>query len=93
MGIVLRWLERGFLGFLALAAALYLGDLATFQLRGRPNAQVVVHHYLAVPLKGGKTEYDSQGSGSQSCAEAVFPREGLTPCWYLRGHTNQTIRP
>jgi hypothetical protein len=85
---VRRWLERGLIGILAAAILTYLFDCGVFMLRGKPLGQITVDSYLAVPLKGSKTEYDYEGSQPTACALALFPQAGLTPCWYLRRHTS-----
>jgi hypothetical protein len=87
--IIRRWLERILFGSVALAIILYGGDWAIFDLRHQPIGQVTVNRYLAVPLKGNKTEFDFQGSGPMPCAHALFPQSGISPCWYLTRHTSQ----
>ena len=89
---LLRWTERILLGAVAMAALAYGCDLAVFSLRGKPVDQVTVNRYLAVPLKGNKTEFDFQGSQPQACARAIFPQGGWSPCWYLRRHTTQAVK-
>lgn len=89
---LLRWTERVLLGAVALLALIYGGDYVVFALRGKPVDQVTVNQYLAVPLKGNKTEFDFQGSQPQACARAIFPQGGWSPCWYLRRHTTQATQ-
>jgi hypothetical protein len=89
-GSLLRWAERVFLGTVALLALLYGGDWSVFALRGRPTDRILVNSYLAVPLKGNKTEFDFQGAQAAPCARAIFPQSGMPPCWYLRRHTTQS---
>lgn len=86
------WTERLILAVVAAAVLLYLADWGIFLLRGRPLAQVAVHSYLTVPLKGNKTEYDYVGTQPASCARTLFPQGGTPPCWYLRRHTTQAAR-
>jgi len=88
--VLLKWTERVLLGAVALSALTYAGDYLVFTLRGKPLDQVTVNRYLAVPLKGNKTEFDFQGSQPSTCARAIFPQGGWSPCWYLRRHTNQS---
>lgn len=90
--LLLKWTERILLGAIALLALTYGGDFAVFTLRGKPLDQVTVNRYLAVPLKGNKTEFDFQGSQPLACARAIFPQAGWSPCWYLRRHANQAVQ-
>jgi hypothetical protein len=83
---ILRWLALTLLGILAAAALTFIGDYAIFALRGQPQDQVTVTRYMAAPMKGDKTEYYFEGTGPMSCAKALFPQNGWSPCWYLRRH-------
>jgi hypothetical protein len=89
--LLLKWAERVLFGAIALAAFTFGVDYAIFSMRGRPLDQITVNRYLAVPLKGNKTEFDFQGSQPLVCARAIFPQAGWSPCWYLRRHTNQAV--
>jgi hypothetical protein len=88
---MMRWLKRGFIALAAVFIATYAGDLAIYKLRGSPLSSVTVTRYQTVPLKGNKIEYDYLGTGDVSCAVALFPQAGQSPCWYLRRNPNQTI--
>lgn len=91
-----RWgrrLERIFLAAVALLFLVYGVDFAVYTLRGQPRNSFEVKQFLAVPLKGSKTELDYQGSTQTACARALFPRSGLTPCWYIARHQTRTITP
>ena len=72
-------------------ALVYVGDWAVYRMRGAPQSKVTVNQYLAIPLKGRKTEYDYQGTFDQPCAVALFAQGSLTPCWRLRRNPNQGI--
>jgi len=82
-------------GLVALAAATaiaYVVDYAVFRHRVATNlafAQLTVNHYYAVPEKSGKTEFIFDPPQTQTCANALFPRAGYAPCWWLRKHTDQ----
>ena len=67
----------------------YVGDWAIFRLRGSPRSTVTVNHFLTVPLKGNKEEYDYLGSEDVPCSVSLFPQAGLSPCWQLRRNPNQ----
>jgi hypothetical protein len=84
-----RWGERVGLALVVACLAVYGGDSALFRLRGRPQCTVTVTRYIAVPLKGNKTEYDDQGTLEVACAKALLPQAGLSPCWWLRRHPEQ----
>ena len=82
--------------FIALVAAfvlVYGGDWAVYQLRGAPTGKVTVNHYVTVPLKGNKQEFDYQGSSDEACSVSLFAQNGRDACWQLRRHTNQGMNP
>jgi len=87
--LIARWIGRILIAATAITALTYLADSAIFYLRGNPTAQITVNHYMAVPLKGSKIEYDFQGAGPEGCSQSFFPQGGASPCWYIRRHTNQ----
>jgi len=84
--MILRWLALSLLAIVAATALVYVGDYLIFLVRGQPLDQVTVTRYMAAPLKGNKTEYYFEGTGPLSCAKALFPQNGWSPCWYLRRH-------
>ena len=86
--LVVLWLWRALIAASATVAITYAADAAIFAMRGSPMDQVTVKRYLAVPLKGNKTEYDYQGAGPAPCARALFPQGANQPCWYLHNHTS-----
>jgi hypothetical protein len=83
-------------GLICAAALLYVLDWLVFRIRAAHSTgalgSVTVNAYFAVPQKNGRTEYDFQSSGPQSCAKAIFPHMGYLPCWYLRRHADQEIK-
>ena len=52
---------------------------------------VQVNRSYAVATKDGKTQYMFDQPQSQTCVHSMFPHFGLTPCWYLQRHANQTL--
>jgi hypothetical protein len=78
---------------LALTLLAYALDYAVFRYRlstnRQPFAQVTVTTYDAVAQKNGKTEFLFNPPEQQTCANALFPRAGYQPCWYLQRHTEQ----
>jgi hypothetical protein len=82
----------GFLTVAGIALVAYLADYAVFRHRVATNqgfGQVVVTNYDAVQQKNGKTEFLFDLPQAQTCVNALFPREGFPPCWYLQRHTEQ----
>ena len=71
----------------------YAVDYFVFRYRvasnRQPFGQVTVTSYDAVQQKNGKTEFLFNPPEAQTCANALFPRGGYVPCWYLQRHTEQ----
>lgn len=84
-----RWSFRAVLVLAVAFVVTYGGDSALFKLRGSPQGKVTVNHYISIPLKGNKTEFDYLGSSDVACSVSLFPQGGDTPCWQLRRNTNQ----
>ncbi len=84
-----RWVLRVLVAIAVLSLAAFAVDWTVFKLRGSPQSTVTVSRFLAVPLKGQKTEYDFMGTVDLPCAVALFPHGGLDPCWNLRRNQNQ----
>ena len=84
-----RRLIRAVVVLIAGLVIVYVGDWAIFRLRGSPKSTVTVNHFLTVPLKGNKEEYDYTGSEDVPCSVSLFPQAGLSPCWQLRRNPNQ----
>ena len=78
---------------LGLTLLAYATDLAVFRYRlstnRQPFGQITVTTYDAVAQKDGKTEFIFNPPEPQTCANALFPRAGYAPCWYLQRHTEQ----
>jgi hypothetical protein len=75
----------------AAALILYLSDALVYRLRGQPQDSVTVQRYYALHKTKEKTNFVFADPQAQSCARALFPHSGNTPCWYLRRHTEQRI--
>ena len=82
------------------AAAIYVFDYARLRYRmaskGGDDAfgSVPVQPLLAVPLKGGKIEYDVDQTVSgktQACVNSLFSHAGYRPCWYVRRQNRSPI--
>ncbi len=78
---------------LGLPLLAYLTDYAVFRYRlatnRQPFRQITVTTYDAVAQKNGKTEFLFNPPEAQTCVNALFPRAGYPPCWYLQHHTEQ----
>jgi hypothetical protein len=89
--LLVHWLLRIAMAFIALFVVTYVGDLLAFKMRGSPKGTVSVIRYLSVPLKGNKTEYDYEGTVDVPCAVSIFPQGGQSPCWLLRKNPSQNV--
>lgn len=78
---------------LGVTALAYTVDYLVFRHRvatnRQPFGQVTVTTYDAVLQKSGKTQFIFNPPETQTCANALFPREGFPPCWYLQRHSEQ----
>ncbi len=88
----MKLLRQSIFYLLLALAATYVLDTATYYLRGKPGSTVQVSRLLAIPLKGGKTEYDPAGSSAVACTSSLFPQSSATPCWYLRRNAQEIIK-
>ncbi len=78
---------------LGVTALAYAVDYVVFRYRvaanRQPFGQITVTSYDAVQQKSGKTEFIFNPPEAQPCVNALFPRAGYVPCWYLQRHTEQ----
>ena len=89
---VKRALVTGVASLAGMAVLCYTADYVVFRYRaahGQGLGQVMVTSYDAVAQKNGKTEFLFNAPEPQVCANALFPRQGYAPCWYLQRHTEQ----
>jgi hypothetical protein len=88
-----RLIFIGLSSALSLTLVAYAGDYVAFRYRvaanRQPFAQITITSYEAVQQKSGKTQFIFNPPQVQTCAHALFPRDGYTPCWYLQRHTEQ----
>ena len=91
--LVKRSLLIAICSVLFLTSFAYAIDFAVFRYRvstnRQPYGQITVNSYDAVLQKNGKTEFLFNPPQVQTCANALFPRAGLVPCWYLQRHAEQ----
>lgn len=71
----------------------YAGDYMAARMRSGAIETVQVNQYYAIPLKNGQTQYAFAGSKDVACVEGLFPHFGDRPCWYVRRHKEEWIRP
>jgi hypothetical protein len=79
------------LGALAIA---YLTDTVVFSHRVSTNSGTAfgsVEIYYTTPLKGSRFEFFNEQPQTVSCAHALFPHNGVSPCWYVSRHKMQQI--
>ncbi len=96
-GRIKQFLKRlivvGFSCALGATALAYAGDYAVFRYRvaanRQPFGQITITSYDAVAQKSGKTVFLFNPPEAQTCVNALFPRAGYVPCWYLQRHTEQ----
>jgi hypothetical protein len=88
-----RVIVWGLSSALTLTAIAYAVDYAVFRYRvatnRQPFGQITVTSYDAVQQKSGKTQFIFNPPEVQTCVNALFPREGYEPCWYLQRHAEQ----
>lgn len=88
-----RWFVGTVLALLGTAALAYGVDYGLFRIRVATNrnayGSVTVNHYYAVLQKNGKTQFIFDPPAAETCVNALFPHEGLLPCWYLSRHPDQ----
>jgi hypothetical protein len=88
-----RLVVFGLSSVLGLTLLAYAVDYAVFRNRvstnRQPFEQITVTTYYAVEQKSGKTQFIFNPPEAQTCANALFPRAGYIPCWYLQRHTEQ----
>lgn len=85
--MVKRILGRTLIGLIGALSVAYVGDWAVWRTRvamggGMGTAQVVT--LIETPLKGNKTEYDTDGYVTVDCSKSVFPQAGGGACWWLK---------
>jgi hypothetical protein len=87
----IRWAVGLVLGVILL----YVCDAlwVRFRIATRRDAKgsVQVRVLLAVPQKGGRTEFIPGNTETQVCVYSMFPQVGLPPCWYAQRHTRKEV--
>lgn len=87
---------RALSGIAVAALIAYAADYTVFRYRIFRNLAaydtVTVRYYYEVQEKNNRTEYDFASAQPQNCVNALFPHQGLEPCWYARRHTERPIK-
>jgi len=91
--VLKRVIVIGLSSAVGLTLLAYAVDYLIFRYRvaanHQPFGQITVTSYDAVLQKNGKTEFIFNPPEVQTCVNALFPREGYVPCWYLQRHSEQ----
>ena len=91
---VWAFLERVVLILIAALICLYAGDFVSLKLQipQRPQTRdIPINPLLAVPEKGGKTEFILAAPQIQTCSTSLFPQLGYQPCWYVMRHKDPRV--
>jgi hypothetical protein len=89
------WLLRGVACIIALIASAYVIDSLVFWHRMSSNGAAAfgsVQVYLTTPTKSNRLEIFTDQPQSVTCAHALFPHEGASPCWYASRHTTLQVK-
>jgi hypothetical protein len=90
-GVLKKVCATAMLSIVGLSLIAYGLDYVVFRYKvaksQQPFGQVTVNSFDAVKQKNGKTEFIFNPPQVQTCANALFPRSGYLPCWYLQRHT------
>ncbi len=88
-----KWLVGG---LIIPSALVYIGDYVSLQYRIPGNreqfATVEIDPYLAIPQKGGRTEFVVSDPINETCVNSLFPHFDDSPCWYVRQHRKKRIQ-
>jgi hypothetical protein len=91
--------KRSLVALVLLMCAAFIADYLQLRYRIQGNHQpygtVTLQITYAISEKAGegarKTEFASGGTEDRTCANSLFPQLGLSPCWYLRRHTQKQV--
>ena len=80
---------------------IYSADFLWFHARlnvpqaGSATGSIHRTRLLAIPGKGGKTEYQVDALQPEEdirCVHSLFPHAGQNPCWYVARYANDPIQ-
>ena len=90
-----KWLRRGLLALLTVAALAYGADFAWIRYKvaknNDPFGTLTVRPYYAVPRKDHKLEFMFDDPETETCVNSLFPQLGDRPCWYAKTHKDKRI--
>ena len=93
--VVRKILVGGLLGLLGGTLVAYVVDGVQIRVRlamgGEGRAYDSVTVMPAVALKGSRYEVYGDQRTTETCARAIFPQMGYSPCWYVREHAMKLI--
>lgn len=93
--IVRKIIVRGVIVLLVAAVLAYVVDAIQVRVRlatgGPAKAYSTVTVLYAAGLKGSKYEIYTDQPDIETCARALFPQMGYSPCWYLREHSMKML--
>lgn len=93
--IVKKIIVRGTWSLLAAIVLAYVLDAIQVRVRlamgGPAKAYDTVTVLYAAGLKGSKLEIYGDQPDTETCARALFPQLGYSPCWYVREHTMKLL--
>jgi hypothetical protein len=79
---------------------IYVCDFVYFRIRmihprfTNPLETFTAPRLYAIGVKGGKVDYELDEQNPEqtwTCAHALFPHAGYSPCWYLKPKSRQPI--
>jgi hypothetical protein len=89
-GVLQKVCATALVSIIVLTLVAYGFDYVVFRYKvaksQQPFGQVTVNSFDAVKQKNGKTEFIFDPPQVQTCTNALFPRAGFLPCWYLQRH-------
>jgi hypothetical protein len=88
-------LRRGLLALLSIAVISFLVDFVSIEIPfpKRPQTRdLQLQPLLAIPAKGGKTQYEMGLPVTQTCSTSLFPQLGYPPCWYVEQQSKQPVK-
>lgn len=97
---IVVFLKQALIVAIVCVATIYVCDYlwvryrVAHQTSNNPFDVVPVQSVIAIPLKGGKTEYDidqAQTGSTQACVHSLFSHYGYAPCWYVERENRNPI--
>ena len=92
--------KRALVGLVLGLMVTYACDFVYFRVRmihpqpANPLETFTSPRLYAIAVKGGKVDYELDEQNPQqtwSCAHALFPHAGYSPCWYIKPKSRQPL--